>query len=88
MRADYLRPGVKGSPAESAFILVGYCDVWYNAGTIAVIDANLEDLSHQRIDHPDIDRLLDARRIVALWYSIFGGESGSSSVGDAGSTEE
>lgn len=43
-------------------IVVGVYDVHYRANTVYEIDSNLADL---RVDHPDVDRLLDARSAVA-----------------------
>lgn len=64
---DYLRrsnPRDSGSP----WVVVGAYDVHYLANTVYDIDANLEDLHG---DHPDVDRLLDARRLVSAANEIF-----------------
>jgi hypothetical protein len=61
MPPDYLRridPTDPGSP----MIVVGVYDTHYRVNTVYEIDSNLADL---RADHPDVDRLLDARRIVS-----------------------
>lgn len=42
----------------------------YIVDTVEVIDANLESL-HWRPNHPDVDRLLDARRVVGALRAIF-----------------
>jgi hypothetical protein len=49
----------------------------YIVDTVEVIDANLESL-RRRPGHPDIDRLLDTRRVVGALYALFplGGEEG------------
>lgn len=47
----------------------------YVVDTVEVIDANLESL-HWRPSHPDIDRLLDARRVVGALRAIFPLDSG------------
>lgn len=41
-------------------VLDGAYSSTYNINTLAEVDANLEDL-HWNPDHPDVDRLLDAR---------------------------
>lgn len=54
--------------------------VTYNVDTVALVDANLEDLAKQRAStrHPDVDLLLDARPLVSLLVSIWGPSAGSS----------
>lgn len=64
MRSDFIRPGLGKSPQ----VVLGTYDVTYRAETVYDIDANLECL---RGDHPDVDRLLDARRLVAAANTLF-----------------
>lgn len=51
-------------------VLDGVHGSTYNVNTVDSIDANLESMRH-RPDHPDIDRLLDARLHVAVLNSIW-----------------
>ncbi|MFI2620420.1 hypothetical protein [Streptomyces sp. NPDC018584] len=51
-------------------VLDGTYGSTYNVDTINSIDANLESLRY-RPDHPDINRLLDARLHVAVLNSIW-----------------
>lgn len=44
----------------------------YLANTVDQIDANIDSIRHGQPDHPDIDRLLDARRIVGPCNVLFG----------------
>ena len=67
MRADHLRR-IDPCDPKSPWIVVGVYDVHYRANTVYDIDANLEDL---RGDHPDVDRLLDARRAISLLNAIW-----------------
>lgn len=60
MPRDYLR---NGHPPY----VEGVYGTHYRAVTVYDIDANLEGL---RGDHPDVDRLLDARRLVAAVNAI------------------
>jgi hypothetical protein len=64
-RSDYLRSN------NGRLLVDGAYGVTYNADTVDVIDANLEDISKRGPDHPDIDRLLDARRLVSLHGFLF-----------------
>jgi hypothetical protein len=50
-------------------VLDGAYGSTYNVDTVDSIDANLECLRY-RPDHPDIDRLLDARLHVAVLNSF------------------
>jgi hypothetical protein len=67
VRTDYVRRANSRDPA-SPWIVIGVYDVHYLANTVYDIDANLECLSG---DHPDVDRLLDARRLVSAANAIF-----------------
>ncbi|MEV7770496.1 hypothetical protein [Kitasatospora sp. NPDC086791] len=58
--------------SNGRFVVDGAHGSTYNANDLDTIDANLEDISKRGPDHPDIDRLLDARRIVSLHTTLFG----------------
>ncbi|MFD0405537.1 hypothetical protein [Kitasatospora sp. NPDC127116] len=58
--------------SSGRFVVDGTHGSTYNANDLNTIDANLEDISKRGPDHPDIDRLLDARRIVGPWQALFG----------------
>lgn len=47
----------------------------YIVDTVEAIDANLDSL-RSRPGHPDIDRLLDARRIVGPFRALFSDADG------------
>jgi hypothetical protein len=64
VRTDYIRK------EGDLFVLDGTFGVIYNVDTIELLDGNLANL---RRDHPDIDRLLDARKTIGLVNHIFGG---------------
>lgn len=68
MRTDYIRK------EGDVFVLDGTFGVVYKVDTVDLIDANLADL---RPDHPDVDRLLDARKMIGLVNHIFGVPGGS-----------
>lgn len=57
VRADYIRV------QNGRYVLDGAFGVTYNVDTVESIDANLDSMRF-RPGHPDIDRLLDARRII------------------------
>ena len=63
MPSHYLRGGSNGRP----LIVEGVHGTHYRANTVYEIDANLESI---RSDHPDVDRLLDARRLVSTLNAI------------------
>lgn len=51
-------------------VMDGVYGVTYNVDTVESIDANLDSM-RARPDHPDIDRLLDARRHVSVLNFIW-----------------
>lgn len=53
-----------GTELRGRIVLDGVYGTTYPVGTVQEIDTNLKDLS-RRPGHPDIDRLLDARLLVA-----------------------
>lgn len=62
MKTDYIRK------EGDLFVLDGAFGVVYNVDTVERIDANLADL---RPDHPDVNRLLDARKTIGLVNHIW-----------------
>lgn len=52
------------------FVMDGAFGSTYIVDTVEAIDANLESL-RWRPGHPDVDRLLDARRIVGPFRALF-----------------
>lgn len=52
-------------------VVQGVYGTTYNANTVDQIDANLDSIRHGQPDHPDIDRLLDARRLISLAGFLF-----------------
>lgn len=59
MRTDHIRM------LNGGLVMDGAYGVTYNVDTVESIDANLDSMRH-RPDHPDIDRLLDARSHVRV----------------------
>lgn len=53
-----------GTELRGRIVLDGVDGTTYPAGTVQEIDTSLTSLS-RRPDHPDIDRLLDARLLIA-----------------------
>jgi len=53
-------------------VLDGHAGAIYRIDTVDAVDENLRTI---RSDSPDVDRLLDARRIVGLFNTLFGGGS-------------
>ncbi|WP_405747896.1 hypothetical protein [Streptomyces canus] len=51
-------------------VMDGVYGVTYNVDTVESIDGNLDSM-RARPDHPDIDRLLDARRHVGVLNFIW-----------------
>ena len=51
-------------------VMDGVYGVTYSVDTVESIDANLDSM-RARPDHPDIDRLLDARRHVSVLNFIW-----------------
>lgn len=82
MRTDYIRK------EGDLFVLDGAFGTVYNVDTVESIDANLEGL---RPDHPDVDRLLDARKLIgplnAIWPSKAPESNGDDSTGVSAATE-
>jgi hypothetical protein len=65
MTPDYLQQD--GPNKSSPWVVIGAYGAIYNANTVYQIDACLEGLRWRPANHPDIDRLLDAReQITAL----------------------
>ena len=59
MRTDHIRT------LNGLLVLDGFYGTIYNVNTVEAIDGNLDSM-RARPDHPDIDRLLDARNHVRV----------------------
>lgn len=64
MASEYIRS------INGVLVMDGFYGTIYNVDTIDSIDANLDSMRH-RPGHPDIDRLLDARRHISLLNYIW-----------------
>jgi hypothetical protein len=64
MASDYMRC------LDGMLVMDGVYGVTYNVDTVESIDGNLDSM-RARPDHPDIDRLLDARRHVSVLNFIW-----------------
>ncbi|MGW0576323.1 hypothetical protein ACWD25_10215 [Streptomyces sp. NPDC002920] len=64
MASDYIRI------LNGILVMDGAFGSTYNVNTIEAIDGNLDSMRF-RPDHPDIDRLLDARRHVSVLSYIW-----------------
>lgn len=67
---DYLRKSGDNLVVDGAYTTT------YLANTVDQIDANIDSIRHSDPRHPDIDRLLDARRIVGPYNALFGDQNG------------
>ncbi|MGW0586048.1 hypothetical protein ACWD25_61730 [Streptomyces sp. NPDC002920] len=64
MASDYIRV------LNGILVMDGAFGSTYNVNTVEAIDGNLDSM-RARPDHPDIDRLLDARRLVSVLNCIW-----------------
>jgi hypothetical protein len=50
---------------DNRYVLIGVHQSWYNVTTLYEVDGNLESISRGLPRHPDVDLLLEWRRIVS-----------------------